>query len=52
MYCCDYFAKYGLDISSSEKWSSGGPKLFIEDGELRVFGIVVGSFYDAPNSGV
>jgi len=36
------------DVSTMEEMSSGAPKFFLEGGELRVFGISVGSFYDAP----
>jgi len=38
------------DISTLEEMSGGGPKLFVEGGELHVFGISVGSFYDEPSS--
>lgn len=33
-----------------EQMSSGSPKMIVEGGELRVFGISVGAYFDAPGS--
>ncbi len=42
----------GKDISTMEEQSSGAPKMYLENGEWRVFGISVGSYYDAPDPNI